>query len=50
LNVDDKWDEIRFIITSGRLIFDDLINYWSLINEPDEDNVFSITSLVRGLD
>jgi len=49
LENDDRWDENKSILESERVIFADLINYWSLYNEVDEDNLFRITSLVRGI-
>lgn len=49
LEIDDRWNEIKFILESERLIFIDLINYWSLSNEVEEDNLFRITPLIRSI-
>lgn len=49
LEIDDRWDEIKSILESQRVIFVDLINYWSLCNEIDEDNLFRITPLIRNI-
>jgi len=49
LEDDDRWDEIKSILESERVILADLINYWSLCNEVDKDNLFRITPLVRGV-
>ena len=47
IEIDKRWNDIRFILESERMIFLDLINYWSLSNEVEEDNFFRITPLVR---
>lgn len=47
LEIDNRWDDIRSILESERVIFVDLINYWSLSN--DEDNLFRITPLIRSI-
>ncbi len=49
LEIDDRWYEIKSILESKRVIFVDLINYWSLCNEIDEDNLFRITPFVRNI-
>ena len=49
LAIDNKWDEIKLLLQSERRIFADLIDYWSLGNETNEDDFFRITSLIRGL-
>ncbi|WP_257667165.1 hypothetical protein [Parapedobacter tibetensis] len=49
LEIGDRWNEIKSILESERAIFADLINYWSLNNEVEEDNLFLITPLVRKL-
>lgn len=41
--------EIKSILESERVIFIDLINYWSLSNEVEEDNLFRITLLMRNI-
>lgn len=47
LEFDYRWDDISFILESERVIFEDLINYWSLSDEIGEDNIFRITLLIR---
>ncbi|MEO4004178.1 hypothetical protein [Flavobacterium sp. CAU 1735] len=49
LEIDDRWNKIKFILESERLIFNDLIKYWSLSNEVEEDNLFRITLLMRNI-
>jgi len=49
LEIDNRWSEIKFILESEKLIFIDLINYWSLSNEVEEDNFFRITPLIRSI-
>jgi hypothetical protein len=49
LEIDDRWDEIKSILESQKLIFEDLINYWSLFNEVDEDNLFRISPIMRNI-
>lgn len=47
LENDDKWNEIKSVLKSEKMIFDVLIDYWSLSNELEEDNLFRITPLIR---
>ena len=47
LEIDDRWNKIRSILDSEKLIFVDLIDYWSLRNEVD--NIFQITPLMRNI-
>lgn len=47
LKIDDRWKDVSFILETERVIFVDLINYWSLSNEVEEDNLFRITPLMR---
>jgi|SRR5690606_3180240 len=47
LEINDKWNEIKSILKSERIIFVDLIDYWSLNNEAEEGNLFRITPLMR---
>ena len=49
LVIDDRCNEIKSILESERVIFIDLINYWSLSNEVEEDNLFRITLLMRNI-
>jgi hypothetical protein len=49
LAIDDRWDKIESMLKSKRVIFVDLINYWTLCNEVDEDNLFRITPLIRNI-
>ncbi|MDR7130073.1 hypothetical protein J2X69_002420 [Algoriphagus sp. 4150] len=49
LEIDDKWNEIKSILKSERIIFVDLVDYWSLNNEVEEDNLFRITPLMRNI-
>jgi hypothetical protein len=49
LEIDDKWNEIKSILKSERKIFIDLIDYWSLNNEVEKDNLFRITPLIRNI-
>lgn len=49
LEIDDRWNEIKSILESERVIFIDLINYWSLFNEVDDKNLFRITHLLRNI-
>ncbi|SEK54568.1 hypothetical protein [Parapedobacter koreensis] len=48
LEIDDRWNEIKSILESERIIFIDLIDYWSLSNEVEE-NLFRITPLMRNI-
>jgi len=47
LKCDEKWNAIKFELTSQKKIFKTLIDYWSLVNEIDKNNVFVITPLIR---
>ena len=47
LENDDKWNEIKSVLKSERVIFNDLIDYWSLSSELEEDKFFRITPLIR---
>ena len=47
LEMDNRWNEIKSIIESERALFEDLIDYWSLNNEVDENNLFRVTPLIR---
>lgn len=49
LEVDNRWDDIKSIFESERVIFINLISYWSLSNEVEEDNLFRITPLLRNV-
>ena len=49
LEMDDGWNEIKSILESERILFVDLIDYWSLGNEIEEDNLFRITPLMRNI-
>lgn len=49
LEIDDRWNEIKSILKSERIIFVDLIDYWALSNEVEEDNLFRITPLMRNI-
>lgn len=49
LEIDDRWNDVSSILESERVIFVDLINYWSLSNEVEEDNLFRITPLMRNI-
>ncbi|UTA66459.1 hypothetical protein [Emticicia sp. 21SJ11W-3] len=49
LDIDDRWNEIKLILESKRMIFIDLIDYWSLNNEIREDNLFRITPFMRNV-
>lgn len=49
LEVDDRWNHIKIILESEKLAFIDLINYWSLSNEVEQDNLFRITPLIRNI-
>ena len=49
LIIDDRWEKIRSLLESKKVFFVDLINYWSIWNELDEDNLFEITPLVRNI-
>lgn len=49
LEIDDRWNEIKSILKSERVIFVDLIDYWSLNNEVEEDNLFRTTPLMRNI-
>lgn len=47
LKIDDRWRDVSSILETEKVIFVDLINYWSLSNEVEEDNLFRITPLMR---
>jgi len=47
LEIDNRWKDVSSILETERVIFVDLINYWSLNNEVEEDNLFRITPLMR---
>lgn len=47
--IDDRWNEIKSILEYEKVIFADLIDYWSLSNELGVDNLFQITPLLRNL-
>lgn len=49
LEIDDKWNEIKSILISEKIIFVDLIDYWALSNEVEEDNLFRITPFIRNI-
>lgn len=49
LEIDERWNDIKFILESKRVILIDLINYWSLSNEVEKDNFFRITPLMRNI-
>lgn len=49
MEIDDRWDDIRTILQSERIIFVDVINYWSLSNEVEKDNFFRLTLLMRNI-
>ena len=49
IEIDDKWNEIKSVLESERVIFVELIHYWSLDNEVEEDNLFRITPLIRNI-
>jgi len=49
LIIDDRWEKIQSLLESKKVFFVDLINYWSIWNELDEDNLFEITPLVRNI-
>lgn len=49
LEIDDRWNDVSSILESERVFFVDLINYWSLSNEVEEDNLFRITPLMRNI-
>ena len=50
LEIDDRWNKIKSILKSERIIFVTLMNYWSLSNEVEENNFFRITPLLRNID
>lgn len=49
LEIDNRWDDIKSILEPDRVIFVDLINYWSLSNEVEDDNLFRISPLIRSV-
>lgn len=49
LKIDVRWNEIKSILESERVIFVDLIDYWILDNENIKDNLFRITPLLRNI-
>jgi len=49
IEIDDTWNEIKSVLESERVIFVELIHYWSLDNEVEEDNLFLITPLIRNI-
>jgi len=46
LDIDSKWNKIKLILKSEKKDFVELIDYWALDNE-QENNIFKITSLIR---
>jgi hypothetical protein len=45
---DDRiWKKVVTALDKNREEYIDLLNYWALWHEPDSNNVFSITPLVR---
>lgn len=49
LKIDVRWNQIKSILESERVIFVDLIDYWILDNENIKDNLFRITPLLRNI-
>lgn len=49
IHVDGRWDEIKSILESERVIFTNLIDYWSLRNEVAENNLFRVTPIMRNV-
>ena len=49
LEIDTKWNEIKKILGSEKIIFNELVNYWSLNNEEDKSNLFRITPLIKSI-
>lgn len=47
LKSDSMWDCIRKELVKDRVIFVELLEYWSLNNEIMEQNIFKITPLIR---
>jgi len=47
VSVDYRWDRIRAMLSKDKRDFVELIDYWSLDNEHDEDHIFKITPLMR---
>ncbi|MDP9957139.1 hypothetical protein J2X97_002805 [Epilithonimonas hungarica] len=47
LKRDNKWIEIKSLIESQKVIFQELINRWALPNESNNNNIFKITPLMR---
>ena len=47
LNIDERWSDIKFILESEKNLFHDLIKYWSLSDEVEEEDAFRITPLIR---
>lgn len=46
LEIDDRWSTIKKVLDTDKIIFTDLLNYWSPENDADEDS-FRITKLIR---
>ncbi|WP_223577897.1 hypothetical protein [Sphingobacterium sp. GVS05A] len=47
LAVDCRWDRIKAMLSKDKRYFVELIDYWSLDNEHDENHIFKITPLMR---
>lgn len=47
INADQNWLKIKAMLEKDRKLFADLIDYWKLEDETDDDNVFTITPLIR---
>lgn len=43
----EKWNEIKSELNSEKAIFSTLIDYWSLDDKVESNNVFKITPLIR---
>lgn len=48
LNIDDRWFKIKSLLSNNYIIFKELIDKWSLVNETIESDFFKITLLIRG--
>lgn len=47
LRIDHNWTMIKTLLEKDRILFADLISYWKLEDETDDDNLFAITPLIR---
>ena len=45
----EDWETISYYLNRDRPIHEDTIRYWAMLDEPDLENCFAITPLIRTL-